>query len=179
MDKQLSLFDTRESRLVSPAQRRIAAENPYYNLFGGKSLVELGATDQTIGKTYFNLFQHPLLEAFWAAQTVALEKHLESLDERFLLPYQGAFNLRLDEGTDQRVDFEYEPDYKPHDKPRTTPPQPCVRFSSENPSPLSFSGFLHHPMDSLPFNQVGTMEDLIRLIVRQKLAADTAEIVFL
>jgi hypothetical protein len=178
MSIQMTLFEMKDTGLISPAQREIAKTNPYFKLFSNKSLEELGATDQTLGKSYYPPDKHPLLEAYWTAQTIALEKVYQSLDERLLRPFRGSFQLRLETGEFQTIDYEFEPDYAPMKKPRTTPPQPRVQFFSDQPSPISATGYLNHFLDSIPYSKIGSMEDLIAFIIKTTLDSEDYEIIF-
>jgi hypothetical protein len=177
---QLSLFEKNHSGFVSDAQKKIVNENPFFNLFDGKTLEELGANTESFGKTYYTT-DHPILEAFWTAQTIALEELYLSVDARFLRPYRGAFQIRNDAtGELQRIDYEFEPYEKPNHRPRITPPTPRFQFKSAEPSPISFTGYRHHPMKFIPVSEVRSMEDLIRFAVREILKNDTEpEIIFL
>lgn len=178
MTAQLSLFELQDNGFISREQREIVQDNPFFKLFSGKTLDELMTTDQNINTGTFFSKDHPILEAFFTAQTIALEKCLTALDERFLRPYAGKFQIKRDDGDLQEIRYEFDPDYRPTDKPRTAPPKPRLQFFSEEPSPLSFTGFRHEPMNAIPFTLVSSMEELIELKVKEIVGKDDCEIIF-
>lgn len=179
MNNQMTLFELQDSNFVSSAQRKIVRENPYFSLFSDKTLGQLGGSDQNDCQTFFNHNRHPLLEAFWTAQTIALEKLYNALDARFLRPYSGSFHIMREDGTVQEICYKFEPDYKPSDKPRTTPPRPRLQFFSDAPSPISNTGYLNHFMECVPFTLVSSMEELIELTVKSIASTGDYKIFFL
>lgn len=178
MQQQMSLFELKDNGFISPEQRRISKENAYFKLFCDKTLEDLGASDKTINKTYHAPDKHPILEAFWTAQTIALEKLYAALDERFLRPYAGSFQIRRDDETLQKIEYKFEPDYHVSDKPRKTPPRPRLQFFSEEASPISCTGYRNEFLNIIPFSEVGTMEELIKWTVKSIVKSDDCQIIF-
>ena len=178
MQAQLSLFELKDSVFVSSEQRKISEKNPYFKLFSEKSLEDLGANDHETNKTYYAPDKHPILEAFWTAQTIALEQLYLALDERFLRPYSGSFQIGREDGTLQQINYEFEPDYHVSDKPRKTPPRPRLQFFSEEASPISCTGYRNEFLNIIPFSKVSTMEELVELTVKSIVKQGDCQIFF-
>jgi hypothetical protein len=178
MQEQITLFELKDSGFISPEQRRISKENPFFKLFDEKTLADLGVSDETTNKAYYAPDKHPILEAFWTAQTIALEKLYTALDERFLRPYAGSFQISREDGTLQTINYEFEPDYHVAEKPRKTPPRPRLQFFSEEASPISCTGYRNEFLNIIPFSQVSTMEELVTWIVRSIVKRDDCRIIF-
>lgn len=166
MPQQISLFEMQEKTILTDKQRRTQAENPFFAFFAEATPESLVSESIKVGKYYFD--EHPLLAAFYAAQTIALEKIYRELDARFLDVYEGAFQLTVASGEAQTIRFRFNPDYYVCEKrERTQTPKPHLEFTSEDASIISNTGFRSEFMDCLPFWKARTIEELIELKVRE------------
>lgn len=163
---------------VSPAQKHIAAENPYFFQFKNRTLEEIEELDNLYGKKFYQTAKHrDWLNAYWTAQTIALEKLYAARDVKFLDRYSAKFWLVANDGKAQEVCFDHSPCLFFATPTRVTVPNPHIEFRTEEPSPISETGYRSHFLNCIPFNEVSSMEELITLIVKKHLSIN-AEIIF-
>jgi hypothetical protein len=182
MPTQISLFEKEEKTLLTDRQREIEKNNPFFNFFSHLA-PELVVSEDFQPGGYYLLSTHPLLEAFYTAQTRALEAIYRALDVRFLDRFEGSFDLACD-GKIQTIRFVYEPDQKDSIR-RTRPkecganlPRPYIEFHSEEPSILSWTGFYHSSMNAVPFEKARTIEELVEIKVKEISGRDDCMISF-
>lgn len=179
MSQQFSLFEMQEKTLLTDKQRRISQENQFFGFFAELAPENVVSESFQVGK-YYSLSEHPLLDAFYTAQTIALEKIYRQLDARFLDVYEGSFSLIVEDGQPpQTVKFRYEPDYYVFEKrERTKTPTPRLEFFGSEPSIISSTGYRNEFMNCVPFWAARTMEELVELKVREISGRDDFKISF-
>lgn len=155
---------------VSPAQKFIAENNKYFFYLKNRNLDEIEEIDNQLCKKMQKAGNtDEWFLAYWTAQTIALEKIYRELDERFLARYSGKFWLVISGDEVQEVRFDYKPCLGFENPNRRTVPNPHIEFHTVKNSPLTHTGYLSHFLTCIPFNEVSSMEELIELILVEKL----------
>ena len=178
MTQQFSLFEMQEKTILTDKQRRISTENPFFGFFDQLAPEKIVSEVFEVGK-FYSLSEHPLLEAFYTAQTIALENIYRELDSRFLDICEGSFQLTTADGASQKIRFRYEPDYYVFDKrERCKTPTPRLEFFSDEPSIISNTGYRNEFMQCVPYWKTRTMEELVEFKAREISQRDDFKILF-